>query len=40
MIYPLVDLMAGTWQGILFFTVAILLAVIVVFLVIRGNKKS
>jgi hypothetical protein len=37
--YPLVDLMTGTWQGILFFAVAILLAVVVVFFIIRGSKK-
>jgi len=37
--YPLVDLTAGTWQGIIFFAVAILLSVIVIYLIIRGSKK-
>ncbi len=38
--YPLFDYAAGAWQGILFFAVAILLAVVVLYLVFRGSKSS
>ena len=35
----LFDYTAGTWQGIVFFSVAILLSVIVIYLIIKGSKK-
>ncbi len=37
--YPLFDYAAGAWQGIVFFAVAILLAVLVIYLIIKGSKK-
>ena len=38
--YPLFDYQAGAWQGILFFAVAILLSIIVLYIVIKGGKNS